>query len=69
MARDKSFKGWIALNKSTGEIAIAEAKDNKQEREDVYDKIQHTYKSISKRKAFRRCFTDVEEVFYKKTYR
>ena len=66
MASDKPFKGWIALNKSTGEITIAEAKDTKQEREDVYDKIQHTYKSISKRKAFRRCFTDVEEVFYKK---
>ena len=45
---------------------IAEAKNTKQEREDVYDKIRHTYKSISKRKAFRRCFTDVEEVFYKK---
>lgn len=66
MASNKPFKGWIALNKSTGEIAIAEATNTTKEKEEVHAKIQHAFKSISKGKPFQRCFTDVEEVFYKK---
>ena len=66
MAAKKPFKGWIALNKSTGEITIAEAKNTKQEREDTHDKLCATSKSLHNERPFKRCFSDVKEVFYKK---
>ena len=66
MAAKKPFKGWIALNKSTGEITIAEAKNNKQEREDIRDKLRNAFKSLHAKRPFKRCFSDVKEVFYKK---
>ena len=66
MASEKPFKGWIALNKSTGEIAVAEARNTNKEKEEVHAKILKTFKSLSNGKPFKRCFTDVPEVFYKK---
>tara|TARA_B100001939_G_C16820132_1_gene563962 strand:+ start:52 stop:939 length:888 start_codon:yes stop_codon:yes gene_type:complete len=66
MAAKRPFKGWIALNKSTGEITVAEAKNTKKEKDYVHDKLRTAFKSLHGKRAFERCFSDVEEVFYKK---
>tara|TARA_A100001391_G_scaffold116987_2_gene79267 strand:- start:2356 stop:3246 length:891 start_codon:yes stop_codon:yes gene_type:complete len=66
MANKVPFRGWLAVNKSTGEIAVAEAVDNKEERENVYDNIRKVVKAISSDKPFQRSFTDNEEVYYGK---
>jgi hypothetical protein len=66
MGAGKPFKGWIALNKSTGEIAFTEAPDNEPEKEEVNDKIQESISAIDTTKPFKRQFSDVPESFYKK---
>ena len=66
VAAGKPFKGWIALNKSTGEIAFADAINNEEEKENVDATIRKSIKSVDISKPFRREFTDTPEVFYKK---
>jgi hypothetical protein len=66
MAANRPFKGWIALNKSTGEITVAEARNTKKEKEYVHNKLCTAFKSLHGKKSFERCFSDVPEVFYKK---
>ena len=64
MAAGKPFKGWIALNKSTGEIAFADAVDTDDEGE-VNAKIRKSIVATDVSKPFQRQFSDIQ-VFYKK---
>ena len=66
MGAGKPFKGWIALNKSTGEIAFTEAPDNEPEKEEVNEKIQKSIHATNANEPFKRQFSDVPEAFYKK---
>ena len=66
MAANKPFKGWIAVNKSTGEIAFTDAVSDDKERKDVYSKIYDTSTALLDERPFKRCFTDNEEVYYGK---
>ena len=66
MAADKPFKGWIALNKSTGEIAFADAVNDDEEKEEVNAKIRKSIMATDVSKPFQRQFSDIPEVFYKK---
>ena len=67
LASDKPFKGWIAVNKSTGQIAVAEAPSNNTYKENAKNEIQNVHKAISDGRPFKRCFTDTEEFYYKKS--
>ena len=66
MAANKPFKGWIAINKTTGEIVFTDAKHTNEEKKEVYSKIYNTSVALLDEKPFERCFTDVEEVYYSK---
>ena len=66
MAANKPFKGWIAINKTTGEIVFTDAKHTDEEKKEVYSKIYNNSIALLKEKPFERCFTDVEEVYYSK---
>ena len=66
MAANKPFKGWIAINKTTGEIGFTGAKHTNEEKKEVYSKIYNTSTALLDEKPFERCFTDVEEVYYSK---
>ena len=66
MAAGKPFKGWIALNKSTGEIAFAEAINSSKEKEEVNETIRKSIDAVDVSKPFQKQFSDVPEVFYKK---
>jgi len=66
MAAGVPFKGWIALNKSTGEIAFAEVPEGEQYKYEAKAKISDTVNAIGNNKPFKRCFDDYEEMFYKK---
>ena len=66
MADNKPFKGWIAINKTTGEIVFTDSKHTDEEKKEVYSKIYNTSVALLDEKPFERCFTDVEEVYYSK---
>ena len=66
MAANKPFKGWIAINKTTGEIVFTDSKHTDEEKKEVYSKIYNTSVALLDEKPFKRCFTDVEEVYYSK---
>ena len=66
MAANKPFKGWIAINKTTGEIVFTDLKHTDEEKKEVYSKIYNTSVALLDEKPFERCFTDVEEVYYSK---
>ena len=66
MAANKPFKGWIALNKSTGEITFADASDSDTEKEEVNEKIRESNVAVDLSKPFKRQYSDIPEVFYKK---
>ena len=66
MAANKPFKGWIAINKATGEIVFTDSKHTDEEKKEVYSKIYNTSVALLDEKPFERCFTDVEEVYYSK---
>ena len=66
LASKKPFKGWIAINKSTGQIAVAEVPPNGKQKENTKNEIRNVYKAISDERPFKRCFTDTEELYYKK---
>ena len=66
MAANKPFKGWIAINKTTGEIVFTDSKHTDEEQKEVYSKIYNTSVALLDEKPFERCFTDVEEVYYSK---
>lgn len=60
------FKGWIAINKSTGQINFAEAPDDDKEKKEVLNALKKTHRSIHNGKPFKRCFSDVKETYYSK---
>ena len=66
MAANKPFKGWIAINKTTGEIVFTDSKHTDEEKKEVYSKIYNNSVALLDEKPFERCFTDVEEVYYSK---
>ena len=66
MAANKPFKGWMAINKTTGEIVFTDSKHTDEEKKEVYSKIYNTSVALLDEKPFERCFTDVEEVYYSK---
>ena len=66
MAADKPFKGWIAVNKSTGEIVFADAVESSQEKDEVNEKIRDAIVATNGSQPFKRQFSDAPEVFYKK---
>ena len=66
MAVNKPFKGWIAINKTTGEIVFTDSKHTDEEKKEVYSKIYNTSVALLDEKPFERCFTDIEEVYYSK---
>ena len=66
MAANKPFKGWIGINKTTGEIVFTDSKHTDEEKKEVYSKIYNTSVALLDEKPFERCFTDVEEVYYSK---
>ena len=66
MAANKPFKGWIAINKTTGEIVFTDAKHTDEEKKEVYSKIYNNSVALLDEKPFERCFTDIEEVYYSK---
>ena len=66
MAANKPFKGWIAINKTTGEIVFTDSKHTDEEKKEVYSKIYNTSVALLDEKPFERCFTDVEEIYYSK---
>ena len=66
LASKKPFKGWIAINKSTGQIAVAEVPPNGKQKENTKNEIRNVHKAISDERPFKRCFTDTEELYYKK---
>ena len=66
MAANKPFKGWIAINKTTGEIVFTDAKHTDEEKKEVYSKIYNNSVALLEEKPFERCFTDIEEVYYSK---
>ena len=66
MAANKPFKGWIAINKTTGEIVFTDSKHTDEEKKEVYSKIYNTSIALLDEKPFERCFTDIEEVYYSK---
>ena len=66
MAANKPFKGWISINKTTGEIVFTDAKHTDEEKKEVYSKIYNNSVALLEEKPFERCFTDIEEVYYSK---
>ena len=66
MAANKPFKGWIAINKTTGEIVFTDSKHTDEEKKEVYSKIYNNSVALLEEKPFERCFTDIEEVYYSK---
>ena len=66
-AVNKKFGGWIAINKSTGEWAVTEtplADDIHKNK--AIKTVKDNTKSIKKNLPFKRCFTDVEEMYRRK---
>ena len=62
----KPFGGWIVINKSTGEWCVTETPLNIKEYKNKYLSLaKDNIKAIKKNKKFKRCFTDIEEVFRK----
>lgn len=64
------FGGWIAIDKSTGEWSVASVPSDQSEyeeaRRDALDTITQNVKALSNGAEFKRCFTDVNELYYGK---
>ena len=60
------FGGWIVINKSTGEWCTTEVPPEDSSKQEVINKAKENITALESNKEFKRCFTDVEEVFYKK---
>lgn len=62
---NKPFGGWIVVNKETGEWTVLEAEYDEDFKNQVLAKIDHTQKVLESDASFKRCFTDIPEVYYK----
>lgn len=59
------FRGWIASDKSSGEITVCDCPIDT-DAEPVIDEINETAKAIAEDRPFKRCFEDQPETFRKK---
>ena len=67
-AEDTDFGGWIAINKSTGEWAVAETPlSDKQYSKDAIELAQKNIEALESDAPFKRLFEDQEETFNRKT--
>lgn len=56
--------GWIAIDKTSGEWTVLEVPEDFDYTAEL-DKIENTVQTVNSDKPFERCFTDVEETYYK----
>jgi hypothetical protein len=64
---DKSdFGGWIVINKSTGEWCSTEVPPEDSSKKEAVKKAEDNIKKLESDSPFKRCFSDVEEFFYRK---
>jgi len=67
--RKLPFKGWIAVQKSTGEWRVVETPDGAEKtvaQNAAHRTIRDNVKAITTNAPFVRCFSDIEETFRKK---
>ena len=60
------FGGWIVINKSTGEWCSTEVPPEDISKKEIVDKAKESITALESKQEFKRCFSDVEESFYKK---
>ena len=66
-SQKKTFGGWIAINKSTGEWTVCETPSVHQEyKKNALDSAKKNIKAIKEGKPFKRCYDDVAETFRSK---
>lgn len=66
-SKDLPFKGWIAINKSTGEWAVLETPYSQTGyKKQAVKKAEDTVLALANETEFKRCFTPQDEVFNKK---
>ena len=65
-ADNSDFGGWIAINKSTGEWCSTEVPPEDSSKEETINAVKTSIKKLESNEPFKRCFSDIEEVFYKK---
>ena len=64
---DKSdFGGWIVINKSTGEWCTTEVPAEHEAKDAAVKNAESNINKLESDEPFKRCFSDVEEFFYKK---
>ena len=63
---DKSdFGGWIVINKSTGEWCTTEVPAEHEAKDAAVKNAESNITKLESNEPFKRCFSDVEEFFYK----
>lgn len=61
----KRFGGWIAINKETGQWTVLDAVYDAAFEKEVLDKIAYNQKVIESNAPFKKCYSDVPEIYYK----
>ena len=65
-AKGRKARGWIVMNKETGDLKIVEAVDTPENRKKQLDRLrENIYKVVDLEVPFQRSFQDEEETFYK----
>ena len=65
-ADNSDFGGWIAINKSTGEWCTTEVPQEDSSKKETIKKVESNINKLESDSSFKKCFSDVEEFFYKK---
>lgn len=60
------FKGWIVINKETGEWCLTEAPPDPDEQKAALERAAENYESLRDGKPFEKCFEDSPETWYRK---
>ena len=60
------FGGWIVINKSTGEWCTTEVPPEDSSKKETIKKVESNIDKLESDSSFKKCFSDVEEFFYKK---
>lgn len=60
------FKGWIVINKETGEWTVTEAPPDPKEQEQALARAEANYKALQDGAKFQKCFEDSPETWYRK---
>ena len=58
--------GWIAVDKSSGEVVVVEADMNHVEKARIEASITETVKTIEEQRPFKRCFEPIDDTFGRK---